>query len=194
MRFECDEFEVKGPRGQITAYGLEWSEARTWAERFVLSVAILFYNVSLFIGFLVVPTGFMAGLKGGVPMALGAAAAYGLTRVLRNIGWGMAGKPQSITFGLDGTISTSKEGKLNMRFADIRSIEWEQVREKSKNDFLPYTHGVRVITRRGYIMHLAKNLAPDQATQLSMRLNDLWESMKYEDPRQVVQNGHVTVW
>jgi hypothetical protein len=66
---------------------------------------------------------------------------------------------------------------------DIKSIEAEQlVFPKHGEDPPPiYTHGVRIFMRNGEVVHIARNLEPDDAHMLAVRLtkarNELKNSM-----------------
>jgi uncharacterized membrane protein len=138
--------------------------------------------------------GITVGEKGFVPIAVlaGLALASGL-----GTAWSSArtaGKRRQILFHADGSISSTQDGRWRTTTADIRSIEAEQLTQKKTEDALPFTHGVRIITRRGRVLHIAKNLEPDDAAALAVVLNELWDAVRYPRAMPSVGEGPVAVW
>lgn len=179
MIFECEEVHIVADDGTVEALGVEWTEAKVFAEK-----------VSVWLAHGLAMLGFVAGLVtaaawigGGTDFAkLSGLIAVGLIGAGLWTAWDgarMEGKRQQMLFHADGSVSTSKDGVWNTRLTDIANIEYVQLSQKKKDEDLPYTHGVRVIAKRGRVIHVAKNLEPDDAAGLAVMLTEAREAMRY---------------
>ena len=65
-----------------------------------------------------------------------------------------------------------------VRHGEIANIEAEQVEAPKEEAAVNYTHGVRMIMRRGKVNHIAKNLEPDQAHEVAVRLTNALASLR----------------
>ncbi|KAB2912709.1 MAG: hypothetical protein F9K29_18285 [Hyphomicrobiaceae bacterium] len=179
MIFECEEVHVVSDDGTVEALGVEWTEAKVWAEK---TLATLAYGAA-FAAFVAAVVAGFAGAAAGWRVAEFPTMMAGLflaTAVW--LAWNSAnyeGKRQQMLFHANGTVSTTKDGFWNTRLTDIANIEYVQLSQKKKDEDLPYTHGVRVIARRGRVIHIAKNLEPDDAAALAVMLTEARESMRY---------------
>lgn len=194
MIFEPVELESTDRNGGVTARGVEWTEARVWTEWMLISAASFFFGVGLIAGIAMVLGGLAVGGKIGVPVGALTLAAFGAAYGLRYLQRTWEGKKSSMSFGVNGRITSSWEKNWVTTVADIRSIEAVQLKAKEKDDALEYTHGVRLVRRRGKPGVLASNLEPDQAMELAVMLNEALESVKYEKPRAAAQAEPVMVY
>lgn len=183
MIFECEEVEGTDKRGVVRARGVEWTEARVWTEWMLISVAMLFFGVGLLGAIATVLGGLAVGGKFGVPAGMLTLAVFGAGYGLRHLQRTWEGKKANLLFSEEGWITSSWEKNWVTTVADIRSIEAVQLKPKEKDDVLEYTHGVRLIRRRGKPGILASNLQPDQAMELAVMLNEALEAVKYGPSR-----------
>lgn len=181
MIFECKPIELYKRDGSISGFGVEWTEARTLTEnscqvfgKGLLTVAILLAGATV-IG------GLVGGSNAAVPLGVAAAVCFGLGAQNIRSAVNMPGKKQFIEFLKDGQVVTSRDGIWKTTVAEIGSIEAEQVRQKKSEDELPYTHGVRIITRRGRVVHVAKDIEPDDAITLAVMMSEAIEAVRYAD-------------
>lgn len=179
MIFECEEVHIVSDDGTVEALGVEWTEAKVWAEQ----VSTWLVHGLLMLGFMGTLVTAVAWIAGGTNFAqLAGLTTVGLLGAGLWTMWDcvhMEGKRQQMMFHADGTVSTTKDGVWNTRSADIGNIEYVQLSQKKKDEDLPYTHGVRVIARRGRVIHVAKNLESDDAAALAVMLTEARESMRY---------------
>lgn len=179
MIFECEEIHIVADDGTVEAVGVEWTEAKVWAEK---ALANLAYGAAFAAFVAAVAAGF-AGAAAGWRLAEFPTMMTGLFLASAVwLAWNSAnydGKPQQMLFHADGSVSTSKDGVWNTRLNDIANIEYVQLGQKKKDDDLPYTHGVRVIAKRGRVIHVAKNLEPDDAAALVVMLSEAREAMRF---------------
>lgn len=181
MIFECNEIEVKDDRGRIEARGIEWTEASTVTETMVFWLAYAAFGFAMLTGALAAAAVMMNKLD--IALMLGiftggvVAAAYGLCW----LGWRVPAKRKQVIFSRSGEVTSSEHGLWSTKVQDLRSIEAEQLHQKKKEDDLPYTHGVRILTRRGRVIHLAKDLEPDDAITLAVMLSEAVEAVKFEE-------------
>jgi uncharacterized membrane protein len=159
--------------------GVEWTEAKVLAEQ-VGSWVIQGLLMIGIVGVFVTAIAWLAGgtdfalMSGLVTAGLLGAAVWSMWECVH-----MESKRRQMLFHADGTVSTTKDGVWNTRSADIANIEYVQLSQKKKDDDLPYTHGVRVISKRGRVIHVAKNLEPDDAAALAVMLSAAQEAMRY---------------
>ncbi len=179
MIFECESVHIVHDDGTVEAVGVEWTEANVLAEQ-VSHWVIQGLLMAGFVGVLVTAVAWIGGgtdfalLSGLITAGLLGAAVWSMWECVH-----MEGKRQQMLFHADGTVSTTKDGVWNTRSADIANIEYVQLSQKKKDDDLPYTHGVRVISKRGRVIHVAKNLEPDDAAALAVMLSAAQEAMRY---------------
>jgi hypothetical protein len=190
MIFECESVRLVHDDGTVEAVGVEWTEAKVLAEK-ASTWVIQALLMAGFGGVLVTAVAWIDGgtdfamLSGFVTAGLLGAAVWSMWECVH-----MEGKRRQMLFHADGTVSTTKDGVWNTKSADI---EYIQLSQKKKDDDLPYTHGVRAISRRGRVIHVAKNLEPDDAAGLAVMLSAAQEAMRYistvvrgvEQPRMV---------
>jgi hypothetical protein len=167
MQFVWNNFEETDARGQITGYGIMWNEARFWAEWLVLKSA----EGAFWLAFWVLLPGLGLSISHGasvlVPTIVITGALLGLAAALAWGGWRVPAHERWIVFRRDGTIHSSENGAWRTQVADIANIEWEELSKRKSDTDLPYTHGVRVVTKRRGIVKVAKNLEPEDAGTLA---------------------------
>ena len=164
MMFRCEWLKVPNDDDTYEALGVRWTEARWFSEAILLSAAALMFGGGAFM------------LLGGVPA--------GLLGVLAGVGlyfWAMyfPGRPREIVFWRDGRMETPLglstnflwPGQKWLDHTGIKSIEIEQLVSGQGDDKSFYSHGVRIFYDCGEMNHVAKNLSPDQAHMLAVRLN-----------------------
>jgi len=129
----------------------------------------------------------MFGLKLGsqafVPLAVLAGVCITLGVYLLRVSVRDRGKLQSLEFYKDGRINASWEGLWKIEVSDIRAVEQEQLRSPTQSELQHHTHGVRLITRRGRVLHVARNIEPDDAICLAVTLSEANEVVRYVDQR-----------
>ncbi len=194
MIFDCREVQVAGKGGEIDAVGVEWTEARKVVEGVLDWFAKGFFMIGLLAVAIAVVAGLVAGERGFVPAAALAAVMLGIGLGTIRTSANMAGKRRRVLFHADGSISSSEDGRWTTGWADIRNIESVQLHQRKSDEELPYTHGVRMISRRGRVLHFARNLAPDDAASLAVVLSEVLESVKHPQVMTSIGDGPVTVW
>ncbi len=162
----------------LSGYGVEWTEARQFQERLLLAAAVLFLFLSGLMAF---------GAMGSIDapdrsvwkvFATVAVAAFAAFWLLRRISARLRGRERCIEFSRDGRIWSSVDGLWKLQVADIRSIEAEQVKQNKSENENRYTHGVRMLTRRGRVLHVAKDLEPDDSITLAVLLSEALEATR----------------
>lgn len=171
MQFEWDQFEERDSAGRVTGYGITWTEARVWAEWLLSRIAWGAYWLAL----MVLVAGLSLGLTHGsgvaVPMIVVAALLLGVATAFAWMTWRVPAAGHWIVFGRDGTIRTSKDGAWRTQVADIANIEWEELSKQKDETDLPYTHGVRFVTKRRRVLKVAKNLEAEDSGTLAYVLS-----------------------
>jgi hypothetical protein len=194
MIFECEEVQVTRADGSLEATGVEWTEARVVVEAILCWIAKGLLMIGFVAGLVAPVAGITVGEKGFVPIAVlaGLALASGF-----GTAWSSArteGKRRRILFHADGSISSTQDGRWRTTTADIRSIESVQLHQKKKEDDFDYTHGVRIITRRGRVLRVANNIEPDDATTLAVLLSEAVEAVRYPQASASTSGQPVAVW
>lgn len=162
----------------LCGYGVEWTEARQFQEKLLMALAV----ASLMLGGLMA---FAAVSAIDVPersvwkvFATAAVGSLGAFWLLRRNSARLRGRERCIEFSRDGRIWSSVDGLWKLQVADIRSIEAEQVKQNKSENETRYTHGVRMLTRRGRVLHVAKDLEPDDSITLAVLLSEALEATK----------------
>ncbi|MBL8884945.1 MAG: hypothetical protein JNL45_18040 [Hyphomicrobium sp.] len=163
----------------LCGYGVEWTEARPLQEKLLWVVAVAFLIVGGFTALMAVAAMATPGSPFRIPLAVMAASSFGLFWMIGRAAARLPGTPKVIEFHEDGRIWDSKDGEWKMRSDNIRSIEALEVKPKRKPEDSDYTHGVRLITRRGRIFRIAQNLEPDDSVTLAVLLNEAIEGTRY---------------
>lgn len=192
MIFECHEFEETGPNGEMTGIGISWTEAKIIREKACDLIGRAVFTVALFVGAAACFTVVVGARDISFPLLIAAFSLLGMAWLVVQAEVHMPGKKKWIVFWRDGLISSSDEGTWRTRVEDLRSVEAEQLKQKKKEEDQPYTHGVRMITRRGRVIHLAKDVEPDDAITLAVMLSEAIEAVKHVNHRvfATYANGH----
>lgn len=186
MIFVCEDTERKDQHGRLDACGVNWTEARVWAEW-----------VTIMVGGGVFGVGIVGGVIGLVVMLLGlspllffiACGVVGGGVGLMWWGWRLHGTEHHLAFASDGksltpwrlSTGTHYKDKLTRSHSLIESIESEQLKERKKDDNLGvYTHGVIIFYTDGGIERIARNLETESAHMLAVRLNLALVKMRAE--------------
>lgn len=187
MIFECHEFQETDNNGEMTGIGISWTEARTLREMACDLIGRGLIMLALLIGAVACFTAVVGARDISFPLIVAAFSLLGLAWLVVDSEVHMPGKRKWIVFWRDGQISSSDEGTWRTRVEELKSVEAEQLKQKKKDEDQPYTHGVRMINRRGRVIHLAKDLEPDDAITLAVMLSEAIEAVKYVDHRVVAQ-------
>lgn len=193
MIFECHEFQETDNNGEMTGIGISWTEAKIIREKACDLIGRSLFAFALFVGAAACGAAVVGARDISFPLIVAAFSLLGLAWLVVQTEVHMTGKRKWIVFWRDGQISSSDEGTWRTRVEELKSVEAEQLKQKKKKDEdQPYTHGVRMITRRGRVLHLAKDVEPDDAITLAVMLSEAIEAVKYVDHRVVAQyaNGH----
>lgn len=192
MIFECHEFQETGPNGEMTGIGISWTEAKIIREKACDLIGRAVFTVALFVGAAACFTAVVGARDVSFPLLIAAFSLLGMAWLVVQAEVNMPGKKKWIVFWRDGEISSSDEGTWRTRVEDLRSVEAEQLKQKKKDEDQPYTHGVRMITRRGRVIHFAKDVEPDDAITLAVMLSEAIEAVKYVDHKvyATYANGH----
>lgn len=192
MIFECHEFEETGPNGDMTGIGISWTEAKIMREKACDLIGRAVFGLALLIGAAACAAAFVGAQPISFHLIIAAFSLLGMVWFMAHTEVHMPGKKKWIVFWRDGLISSSDEGTWRTKVEDLRSVEAEQLKQKKKDEDQPYTHGVRMITRRGRVLHLAKDLEPDDAITLAVMLSEAIEAVKYVDQKVFAKyaNGH----
>lgn len=195
MIFNAGVFELYKADGQtVCGLGVEWTEPRTISEGALGWLSNAFLALGFFAGAGALVAGNAASGPPAGPFAVAAILFVVLFVAALWTSVRLPGKPNSIEFHEDGHISSSWNGDWKTRVEDIRSIEAVQLHQKKKEEDSDYTHGVRVITRRGKIFRVAVNLEPDDAAMLSVLLNEVLEAVRFPQMSAKPNGQPVAVW
>lgn len=195
MIFRAQHFELYKADGHtVCGIGVEWTEARTFVEGVLWFFAkgFLFAGVFTFVGALVVGKS-ASGPPAGA-LAVAAILLFGLFWAAMRASVNLPGKVNSIEFHEDGRIWSSCQGEWKTRAEDIRSIESEQLKQKKTDEDSSYTHGVRMITRRGRVLRVATNIEPDDAIALAVQLSEAIEAVRYPQGTATIGDQQAAVW
>ncbi len=180
MIFQGEIVELHKSDGEtVCGYGVEWTEPRQFMEKLLWLVAVAFLIVGGFTTLFAVAAMATPGSTIRVPLAVMAVSSFGLFWMIGRAAVRLPGKPKVIEFHEDGRIWDSEDGEWKMRVDNIRSIEALEVKPKRKPEDSDYTHGVRLITRKGRIFRIAQNLEPDDSVTLAVLLNEAIEGVRY---------------
>ena len=177
MIFECEVVEERNADGQLDEIGVRWTEAKATAEMIVrkCGMGLGGGGSGLFIIGLFT---LIAGLRISGVLLLAGIAAFVLGCVVCFMGVRMKGRTRWIVFSSDGVALTPwglsgkwRSDRLAQEHGEIENIGWEQLIQPKGEDPTPYTHGVRIVYKDGAIERVAKNLEPDNALMLSVRLS-----------------------
>lgn len=192
MIFECHEFQETDSNGEMTGIGITWTEARTLREKACDLIGRGLIILALLIGAAACVTAIVGAQETSFTLIIAAFSLLGMAWIVAHTEVHMPGKKKWIVFWRDGQISSSDEGTWRTRVDELKSVEAEQLKQKKKDEDQPYTHGVRMINRRGRVIHLAKDVEPDDAITLAVMLSEAIEAVKYVDQRVFAKyaNGH----
>jgi hypothetical protein len=159
MTFKCEWIQKWAEDETLEAVGLRWTEGRPFRE----SVCFIFGGSAFVLG---LGHALMRGQADFIPIALGGA-------VLLAIAIFGPGRVREIVFWRDGRMETPLglstgflwPGERWLHHTGIRSIETETISREGM-----YTHGVRIFYEGGETNHVAKNLTPDAAHMVAVRL------------------------
>jgi hypothetical protein len=184
MKYRCTPLELYNrDRTSVTGYGVEWNEPRLFVEALLRFFAKAIFLLAALLAYCAFVFGIDRGGGASVPLVLGAAASVALGVFMIKLAKNGRGKPQSMEFSKDGRIYVSWEGEWKIPVSGIRSVEVEQLSQPRQDALQNYTHGVRMVTRRGRVLHVARNVEPDHAIMISVMLNDAIEAVRYADQR-----------
>lgn len=194
MQFEWNEFEQKDSAGKVTGYGISWTEARVWVEATVLAVSWLAFVLAFGFGAVGV---IMSGPNKPVLVILWIALSLflaGVGVILLRKSWRVPGAERWVVFGRDGSIRSSETGVWRTQVCEIACFEWEEQKKKEDDGDLPYTHGVRMVTRKRRVVRVAQNLEPEDAGTLAYALSEANERAKYGGLNGFKAAGADAVW
>lgn len=195
MIFRAQHFELYKANGHtVCGIGVEWTEARTFVEGVLewLAKGFLFMSAITGVGALV--AGNAASGPPAGPLAVAAIVLFGLFWGTMRASVNMPGKVNSIELYDDGRIWSSWQGEWQTRVQDIRNIESEQLKQKKTDEDSSYTHGVRMITRRGRVLRVATNIEPDDAITLAVLLSEAIEAVRFPQVTTTIGDQQVAVW
>lgn len=180
MKFDCQAASHRNAKGEVEEAWVTWTEARVFAEWVIRATGYAVFMLSIGVGLI----GSLIFLEANNPLgAVGSLVSSGLLLALAlyisRIPWRMAGNMRGITFHRDGRILIPmglspmplSRGHLSLPHTQIVSIEVEQLIFPKPDDDAVYTHGIRLLFRRGQIAHIAKNLEADEAHMVTLYLN-----------------------
>lgn len=186
MIFECEVVEERDAQGQLDEIGVRWTEAKATAEMIVhkCGVSLVSGGVgSILVGLLAL----MAWERMAGVLFLAGLAAIFVGCVVCFMGAFMKGRTRWIVFSSNGAALTPwglsgkwRVDRLSQEHGEIENIEWEQLIHPKGEDPTRYTHGVTVVYRDGSIERVAKNLEPDDARTLSVRLQKARAKLRSE--------------
>ena len=184
MKFVCTPLEIYNrDRTAVVGYGVEWNEPRMFREGFLKFIGTTVFVVAAFAAYCAMYIGLKLGSQAFAPLAIAAAGLIALGVYLLRVSVRDRGKLQSLEFYKDGRINASWDGLWKLEVSDIRAVEQEQLRPPTQNELQHQTHGVRLITRRGRVLHVARNIEPDDAICLAVTMNEALEAVRYVDQR-----------
>lgn len=171
--------EVADANGKIIGRCVEWTEARPGWEALLKTIGGLLMVATCM---LIIPA--LIARNGRAPSilplcTLGVAM---LSLCVFEIAGRVPGQTHWVVFRNDGGIESSEDEAWSASLAEIANIECEP--SKAAHYGLGWTHGVRVITRRGRVLHVANSLKPEDAMGLAVGLSEASESVRYVDRRQ----------
>ena len=194
MIFKAEQVELADASGNPCGYRVEWTEARTAVEGVLEWFAKGFFMFGFFVGVVAVVVGLVSGADGFLSVAM-------IAVVLLGIGWGLVrasvnvpGKPNAIELYDDGRIWSSWQGDWKTRIEDVRNVETEQLTQKKTDEDSSYTHGVRMVTRRGRVLRVAANIEPDDAISLAVLLSESMEAIRFPQVTASINGKEVAVW
>jgi hypothetical protein len=194
MIFKADVLELSNANGDWCGYRVEWTEARTLVESVLAWFAKGFLTYGVVAGIVAVVAGLVAGANGFMLVAMAAVALLGLGWALVRASVHMPGKPNAIELYEDGRIWSSWQGDWKTHMEDIRNVESEQLKQKKTDEDCPYTHGVRIITRRGRTFRVAVNIEPDDAIMLAVLLSESIEAIRFPQVTATINGKEIAVW
>lgn len=177
MTFKCEWIQKWAEDDTLEAVGLRWTEYRPFREGLCLILGIPGIVLGLAIG--------VGGHGAGFLLVLGGAALiYAMIF--------MPGRPREIVFWRDGRMETPlglstgnlRPGRRWLHHTGIRSVETERLPGAGS-----YTHGVRIFYEGGETSHVAKNLMPDDAHMVAVRLTTALKHLR-EHLAQSARTGH----
>ncbi len=186
MIAHCESIEARTGEGELIEAGVEWNEAQPLTEAAILKVGEWTFYLSLMV--FVLGLG-MSAINGALPLLIVAGVAlWGLAKGLFWCGWRVPGEMRDLRFATDGAIivplglsATSVRGdRLRLSHAEIASIEAEQVVFPKGEDPTAYTHGVRMFFRSGEVVHIARDIEPDHAHMIAVRLSQALLGLREE--------------
>lgn len=179
MIFTCNTVEQQDHAGNLTMIGVEWCEAHPFLEMMMLKAGIFLVVAGPLYALVAVCGGFAGHALMGIAVAVSGGALVWYARE------GMGATPRSMLFFRDGSISTplgmaclTNKGIWKVRHGEVANIEAEQVGASKEDEMMIYTHGVRMIMRRGKVNHIAKYLDPDQAHEVAVSLTNALASLR----------------
>jgi hypothetical protein len=197
MIFRAKQFNLlASDRTTVCGMGVEWTEPRTFVEWVTGAVMKLFVIAAL----LGVYAAVMLPKKPPhqdiwasvlAVSILCCLLAFVFARAKRR----MPGKTRWMEFHYDGRMTASWDRRVwNLRVADIKSVEAEQIVRNTTGDLREYTHCVRIVTRYGKILRIASILSADDATELAVLMGDAVERARYPEHAGIPDDLTVPVW
>lgn len=190
MEFACDDYDVADKDGKTIGRCVEWIEARPGWEALLRTIGGLLV-VATFM--LAVPALIAWNGRGPSMLPLCTLGVAILSLCVFEIARRVPGRTMWVVFRNDGAIESSEDEAWPASLAEIANIEWEP--SKAAHYGLGYTHGVRVITRRGRVLHVANSIKPEDAMGLAVVLSEAAEAVRYVHHRRVEPTEReATVW
>jgi len=177
MIFTCETLEQRDEDGNLEAVGVRWTEARVLAEGVLDTVG----QVLAIVVFMAAVVAFMGTAIGKVPLELtlgllGASVFIFFGFIIKSAR--LAGVPRELSFWRDGACYAPhglrclawRQDRLPWPVSEIDNIELEQTVKPVPGKETVYSHGVRILFRRGRIAHVAHRLEADDAHKLNALL------------------------
>lgn len=191
----CETIAARNAQGETVEAGAEWNEARPMTEAAIHKIG----EWTFYASDITFAIGIGASLLAGKPSLLlpCGVGLFGLAWGLGRLGWRVPGTVRALVFGVDGGINLSnasaeRRQRLRLPHSEIASIEAEQVVFPKGEDPTPYTHGVRIFFRNGQVVHIAKNIEPDHAHMIAVRLSQALSGLREELAVAAMGTGTVT--
>lgn len=194
MIFKAEQVEMVDASGNWCGYRVEWTEARTAVEAVLEWFAKGFFMLGLLAVAIAVVAGLVAGERGFVPAGVLAVVMLGLGWSFVRASVNMPGKLNAIQLYEDGRIWSSWQGDWKTRIEDVRNVETEQLKQKKTDEDSSYTHGVRMVTRRGRVLRVATNIEPDDAITLAVLLSESMEAIRFPQVTASINGKEMAVW
>lgn len=183
MRFKCEVVEARGEDDALEGIGVRWTEAHTFIEGVLAAVG----GLGFFVGLCGLGGGILAvGRPGAGEMILFGAAV--LVAAMGVLWWSIVlpGRHRELSFWRDGAMLTPRglstnflwPGQRWLEHTGLRSIESEQRVFPKGEERAVYTHGVRLFYASGDVNHIAKNLEPDDAHMLAVKLTQALKELR----------------